>query len=94
MKKVGIKILSTMNYEAFESFQYLLHYDFEYDDLVEHIESQKLIELDIDDDDKEDREEDIEVLQAFLATFDKNNLEYELYSFDETWNTLTVNELS
>jgi len=94
MKKVGIKILSMMNYEQFESFQYLLHYDFEYDNLVEHIESQKLIELDIDDDDKEDREEDIEVLQTFLEAFDKNNLEYELYSFEKTWNTLTVNELS
>jgi hypothetical protein len=88
MKKIGIKILKELSYETFESFQYLLDYDFEYDDVVEYVKEQRVIELDIEDEDKEDRVEDIEVLTALLLEFDKDEVEYELYIFDTKWERI------
>ena len=90
MKKIGIKILKELSYEAFESFQYLLDYDFEYDDIEEYVKEKRVIELDIEDEDKEDRVEDIEVLKALLAEFDKDEVEYELYMLEEEWNNVEI----
>jgi hypothetical protein len=90
MNKIGIKILENMSYEQFERFEYLLHFDFEYDDMESHIEEQKVIELDIEED--EDREEDLGVLETFLAEFN-GTLKYELYSFDKEWEQKEFSEL-
>ncbi len=83
MDKIGIKFLDNLTYEDFESFQYLLDYDFEYDDLNEYVEEKKIIELDIEED--EDREEDLEALRVLLAEFDSKEIKYELYSLAEEW---------
>ena len=83
MDKIGIKFLNMFSYEDFESFQYLLDYDFEYDDLNEYVEEKKIIELDIEED--EDREEDLEALKVLLAEFDSKEIKYELYSLAEEW---------
>ena len=85
MQKIGIKFLENLEYEAFESFQYLLDFDFEYDDLADAVVNQEVIELDIDDDEKEDREEDLEVLGELLSTFDEQAIRYELYVFKDEW---------
>jgi len=90
MNKIGIKFLENMSYEQFESFEYLLHFDFEYDDMESYVEEQKVIELDIEED--EDREEDLEVLEALLAELD-GTLKYELYSFDKEWEQKEFSEL-
>ena len=90
MNKIGIKILENISYEQFERFEYLLHFDFEYDDMENHVEEQKVIELDIEED--EDREEDFEVLEALLAELD-GTLKYELYSFDKEWEQKEFSEL-
>ncbi len=85
MKKVGIKFLQNIEYEPFESFQYLLDYDFDYFDLEEYVYKGKILELDLEDEDKEDRVEDIEVLNELLGEFDKQGIEYELFVFDNGW---------
>jgi hypothetical protein len=85
MKKIGIKFLENLEYEQFESFQYLFEFDFEYDDLVDNIVDKKVIELDIDDDEEEDRVEDIEVLSELLKAFDEQETKYELFVFDNEW---------
>jgi hypothetical protein len=92
MDKIGIKILDNLSYEEFESFQYLLDYDFEYDNMLEHIEEHKVISLDIEED--EDRIEDLEALHALLAEFDRKEIKYELYSFLDKWKTKELLELS
>lgn len=79
INKIGIKFLEKISYEQFESFQYLLHYDFEYEDIEQHILEDKIIELDIDE--EEDREEDLEVLEALLAQFDSDEVKYEMFNF-------------
>ena len=84
MQKIGIKFLENLEYEQFESFQYLLDFDFEYDDLADSIVNKKVIELDIDED-KEDRVEDLEVLGELLKEFDLQGSKYELYIFDNEW---------
>jgi hypothetical protein len=76
--KIGIKFLEKISYEQYESFAYLLQYDFEYEDLEEYVKEQKIIELDIDIDD-EDREDDLEVLSVLLAGFDRDEVKYEMY---------------
>jgi len=91
MKRIGIKFSDTLAYEAFESFQYLLDYDFEYEDLEESVAEQKVIELDIDD--EEDRAEDIEVLTELLKAFDAQNIEYKLYVFESEWRVEALENL-
>jgi hypothetical protein len=91
MNKIGIKFLDNLEYEEFESFQYLLDYDFEYDDMLKHIEEQKVISLDIEED--EDRVEDLEALHALLAEFDRKEIEYVLYSFSEQWELKELSEI-
>ena len=93
MRKIGIKIVNPLNYEQFESFQYLLEYDFEYEDIESYIEEKKIIELDIDEDDVEDRAEDIEALQALLFAFDSDKIEYQLYIFEELWEERKINQI-
>jgi len=93
MNKIGIKILKSLDYEAFESFQYLLDYDFDYDMLEEYIKDEKIIELDIDDDEKEDREEDIEALLAILGAFDREKIAYELYMFEKNWERIELGQV-
>ncbi len=85
MKKVGIKFLQELTYEEFESFQYLLDYDFEYEDLEEYIKEKRVILLDIDEDDEEDRVEDLEVLTVLLNECDRKKIVYELYLLDDEW---------
>jgi hypothetical protein len=91
MDKIGIKILDTLSYEDFESFQYLLDYDFDYEDMMEYIENQKVIELDIEED--EDRAEDLEALAVLLADFDTKKIKYELYSFSDEWRYKKLSEI-
>ena len=79
MDKIGIKFLEKISYEQFESLGYLLHYDFEYEDIESYIEEQKVIELDIDE--EEDREDDLEVLRVLLAEFDSENIRYEIFNY-------------
>ncbi len=85
MKKVGIKFLKNIEYEPFESFQYLLDYDFDYFDLVESVEKGEILELSLEYEDKEDRADDIEVLNELLGEFDNQGIEYELFVFDGEW---------
>ncbi len=83
MQKIGIKFDKILDYEDFEPLQYWLDYDFEYEDLEEHIEQKKVIELELEED--EDREEDIEMLKEFLSKFDRDEVAYEVFIFDEKW---------
>jgi len=84
MQKIGIKFLENLEYEIFESFQYLLDFDFEYDDLADSVVNKKVIELDIDED-AEDRVEDLEVLAELLKEFDEQGINYELYVLEAEW---------
>ena len=84
MQKIGIKFLENLEYEVFESFQYLLDFDFEYDDLADSVVNKKEIELDIDED-AEDRVEDLEVLAELLKEFDEQGIKYELYVLEAEW---------
>ena len=92
MNKIGIKILEELRYEQFEALQYLLDFDFEYEDMLEHIAEQKVIELDIEED--EDRAEDLEALKAVVAEFDIEALKYELYSFSTLWEQKELTQLT
>ena len=94
MKKVGIRFLHHIEYEPFESFQYLLDYDFDYFDLEEAIEKGEILELDLEEEDKEDRAEDIEVLNRLLEEFDKEDIRYELFVFDGEWRREDLKNIS
>ena len=91
MKKIGIKFVQTLSYEQFESFQYLLEYDFEYDNMEEAIEKEQVIPLDMDD--EEDYADDIEILNVLLSAFDAEEVGYELYVWDEEWRSCSLSEL-
>jgi len=91
MKKIGIKFLAPLDYESFESFQYLLEYDFDYDDLEVAIMDQAIIPLDMDE--EEDRADDLEVLKTLLEAYDSDQEQYELYLFDQAWLPSTLEEL-
>jgi hypothetical protein len=91
MKKIGIKFLQTLSYEQFESFQYLLEYDFEYENMEEAIKEQKVIPLDMDE--EEDYADDIEVLNALLVEFDGESIGYELYVWDGEWKSSSLGEI-
>jgi len=80
MDKIGLKLFKPLEYEIFESLQYWLDYDFEYDDLTEAIENQKIITLDLEED--EDREEDIQMLQVFLTHVQEKNITFELFNLN------------
>jgi len=92
MKKIGIKFEKTLDYERFEPLQYWLDYDFEYEDLEEYIEEKKIIELQLEED--EDRAEDIEMLQAFLEKFDKDEIVYELFVMNSEWEEEKITNIS
>ena len=94
MKKIGIKILKTLSYEEFESLQYLLDYEMDYDDLDCYIEDREIVALDIEDEDLDDRAEDIEVLHALLVEFDRLEIPYELYLFEKEWQSVEISQLS
>jgi len=94
MNKIGIKFLDSMTFEQFESLQYLLTYSFEYEDLNSYISEEKIIELDIDDEEVEDREDDLLVLESFLMEFDNQKIRYELYAYDNEWERKELNQLS
>ena len=83
MNKIGIKFEKLLDYERFEPLQYWLDYDFEYEDLEAYVEEKKIIELELEED--EDRVEDIEMLQAFLEKFEKDEIAYELFVMNEDW---------
>ena len=94
MRKVGIKFLQYIDYEPFESFQYLLDYDFDYFDLEASVEKGEVLELDLEEDDEEDRADDIEVLNEFLGEFDKQGIKYELFVFDDEWRMEELKNIS
>ena len=94
MKKVGIKFLKYIEYEPFESFQYLLDYDYDYFDLEESVEKGEILELDLEEDDQEDRADDIEVLNEFLGEFDKQDIKYELFVFEGEWRREELKNIS
>ena len=94
MKKIGIKFLQNIEYETFESFQYLLDYDFDYFDLEESVEKGEILELDLEEDDEEDRDEDIEVLTELLEEFDNKGIEYELFIFENEWRREELKNIS
>ena len=94
MKKVGIKFLQYIEYEPFESFQYLLDYDYDYFDLEASVEKGEVLELDLEEDDEEDRADDIEVLNEFLGEFDKQEIKYELFVFDDEWRKEDLKNIS
>jgi len=83
MNTVGIKLFEILDYELFERLQYWLDYDFEYDELREHIERNQVIPLELEED--EDREEDIEMLQNFLEKFKQNNIAFEIFVREDEW---------
>jgi len=91
MNRIGIKFFENLSYEDFESFQYLLEYDFEYEELIEYIEGEKVILLDIEDD--EDREDDLEALTALLLEFDSKEIKYGLYSFSDRWESSELSKI-
>ena len=93
MKKVGIRFLHHIEYEPFESFQYLLDYDFDYFDLEESVEKGEILELVLEEN-EEDRAEDIEVLNELLKEFDKQGIEYELFVFDNKWRREELKNIS
>ncbi len=82
MDKVGIKFHKLIDYEYYEPLQYWLDYDFEYEDLEEYIEQNKIIELELEED--EDREEDIEMLQTFLEKLAHEKIAYKLFRLNNT----------
>ncbi|HHD81674.1 MAG TPA: hypothetical protein ENK82_00625 [Campylobacterales bacterium] len=92
MEKIGLKFFKEFDYEVFESLQYWLDYDFEYDDLVESIENKAIIELDLEED--EDRAEDIEMLSIFLSKFKALEIPFELYVKREDWEVIKLEEIS
>jgi superfamily I DNA/RNA helicase len=83
MQKIGIKFEKLLDYERFEPLQYWLDYEFEYEDLEAYIEEKKVIKLEFEED--EDRAEDIEMLQAYLNKFDKDEIVYELFVMNDEW---------
>jgi hypothetical protein len=83
MKKIGIKFDKVLDYERYEPLQYWLDSEFEYEDLDAYVSEKKVIELELEVD--EDREEDIEMLQAFLEKFDKDEISYELFVMNDEW---------
>jgi len=85
MKKIGIRFEKHLDFDIFDSFQYLLDFDVDYDELMEEIDEKKIIELDIDCDESEDRADDLEVLEALLAELREKENGYELFIFDEEW---------
>lgn len=91
MKKIGIKFEKLLDYESFEPLQYWLDYDFEYEDLEEYLSANKIIELELEED--EDREEDIEMLQAFLKRFDRDEIIYELFVLNDEWEKIDYNSI-
>ena len=83
MKKIGIKFFKDLDYERFEPLQYWLNHDVEHEDVLELITKEEIIELELEDD--EDRVEDIEMLQAFLEKFNKDEIAYEVFVMNDKW---------
>jgi len=92
MDKVGLKFFKELDYDLFESLQYWLDYDFEYDDLLKSLEKKAVIELDLEED--EDREEDIEMLQTFLERFEALEIPYKLFVKRGDWVTIKLEEIT
>jgi hypothetical protein len=91
MKKIGIKFKNVWDYEGYESFWHWLDYDFEYEDLIAAISDNRVIELDIEED--EDREEDILMLKDFLKQFDDAGIAYEMFVMNDDWEKIALNEI-
>ncbi|CAA6806448.1 MAG: Unknown protein [uncultured Sulfurovum sp.] len=83
MDKIGLKFDKALDYELFEPLQYWLDYEIEYEDILENIENNEVIELELEED--EDRGEDIAMLQAFLAKFTEEKIVYELFVMNDEW---------
>ncbi|CAA6803119.1 MAG: Unknown protein [uncultured Sulfurovum sp.] len=83
MDKIGLKFFKAIDYELFEPLQYWLDYHYEYEDFLESIKNDEVIELQLEED--EDRAEDIEMLQAFLEKISKEEVSYELFVMHDEW---------
>ena len=94
MKKVGVKFLHNIEYDSFESFRYLLNHDFDHIDLEEFVANSEVLELDLEDEDEEDRADDIEVLNELLKEFDKQDIKYELFVFEDDWKREELKNIS
>ncbi len=94
MKKVGVKFLHNIEYDSFESFRYLLNHEFDHIDLEEFVANSEVLELDLEDEDEEDRADDIEVLNELLKEFDKQDIKYELFVFEDDWKREELKNIS
>jgi hypothetical protein len=92
MDKIGLKLFKPLDYDTFEPLQYWLDYDFEYDDLIEVIENDTVIELDLEED--EDREEDIQMLQTFLRHFEEDKIAFKLFNLSNNLEQVELEELA
>ena len=91
MKIIGIKFDKVLDYERYEPLQHWLDYDFEYEDFEEHVKGNKVIELELEED--EDREEDILMLKAFLSQFDNDEIAYEIFVMNDDWDKIALNAI-
>ncbi|CAA6806337.1 MAG: Unknown protein [uncultured Sulfurovum sp.] len=91
MDKIGVKFFEVLEYDFFEPLQYWLEYNLEYEDFIEHIKSNEVIELVLEDD--EDRSEDIAMLEVFLAKLSKAGISYELFVMNKSWEKKEINDI-
>jgi len=91
MKKIGIKFEKLLDYERYEPLQHWLDFDFEYEDLEAFVTENRVIELELEED--EDREEDILMLKAFLSQFDNDEIAYEIFEMNDDWEKIALNAI-
>lgn len=92
MNKIGLKLFKILDYDDFEPLQYWLDYDFEYDDFIEAIENNEIIELELEED--EDREEDLEMLKTFLERYEQKNIQLEVYILSNNMQQIKVQDIA
>ena len=91
MKKIGIKFEKLLDYERYEPLEHWLDFDFEYEDLEASVAENRVIELELEED--EDRKEDILMLKAFLSQFDKDEIAYEIFVMNDDWEKIALNAI-
>ncbi|CAA6826857.1 MAG: Unknown protein [uncultured Sulfurovum sp.] len=83
MDKVGLKLSKVIDYDLFEPLQYWLDYEVEYEDILGYIQSDEVIELELEED--ENRVEDLEMLGIFLEKFTQSEICYEVFVMNKEW---------
>jgi len=91
MRKIGIKFEKVLDYERYEPLQHWLDFDFEYEDLEAYVTENRVIELELEED--EDREEDILMLKAFLNQFENDEVAYEIFVMNNDWEKIALNAI-